>query len=359
MRKSVIRGLLNRLASPPFSSYRRTIMKKTVSGLRPFISAFVLVALLGLAGSLLIATWMTSLPNPVAIHWGLNGRPDGFGPRWSLLALQVVFGLLLPLVMLASLTPSIRRGAYSPTARFLMAGALWLGALISVITVGSAAAQRHLTEAADAGSALPVVASAFALATVLAAGFYLLAPKASPPSTVDVADVPVVELQPGERVAWTSTAVSSPWIIVPVLLLAAATLVAGVFAGVPYLLLVSAVLFLMLGTTAVYQVSAGADGLHVRSALGWPRLHVPLADIASAQLVKVDPFQEWGGWGWRARPGGVGVITRRGPAIQVTRTNHRIVVVTAADSKWGVAALRSTLGSPLGAGKETNSADQD
>ncbi len=306
-----------------------------------------------LIGAFLLCQWLPQLPNPAAVHWGVGGRPDGFAPPGVYWILLLVAGWLLPVLMVlpwgrfrrpqpSPAYRSVSSPAYSPTGRFMAATAVWLNVLMVGLAIGAVGSQRGLTTADLAPNIYSVLAAGFAASTVAAVGMYFVLPKPIPSQWRGQGQkVAPVKLEPGQTVAWTSQATSSLWLIVPVLLAAGLTLVLGVFTGVVYLLGTAGLLLLMLAMAGAFRVSVGAQGLLVRSYLGWPRLRVPLDQIDAVRVVDVEPFQEWGGWGWRSRPGGTGIVTRRGPGLEVRRTNNRILVVTAEDSPLGAAVLQA------------------
>jgi hypothetical protein len=78
----------------------------------------------------------------------------------------------------------------------------------------------------------------------------------------------------------------------------------------------------------------------VRSAAGWPRLEIPAAEIASTRSVRIDPFAEFGGWGYRfGTDGRRGFVLRAGEALEVTRTDGRVFVVTVDDATTAASVL--------------------
>jgi hypothetical protein len=72
--------------------------------------AFLLLAALGAA---IVAVTVRRLPDPVAVHFGLRGVPDGWAGHGCYLALLALIGLALPLgiVALVSRVASTRPGA--------------------------------------------------------------------------------------------------------------------------------------------------------------------------------------------------------------------------------------------------------
>ncbi len=126
---------------------------------------------------------------------------------------------------------------------------------------------------------------------------------------------------------------------------AGAVLLLGVLAvglDEPSLLIVGAAVALVLGSFASFVVTVDGRGLTARSSLGWPRVRIPLDEVVAAQPVAVSPLREFGGWGYGITLAGrVGMVLRRGPALEVERTGGRTFVVTVDDPETGAALLLS------------------
>ncbi|MBU6146979.1 MAG: hypothetical protein KGP10_02255 [Actinomycetales bacterium] len=74
--------------------------------------------------------------------------------------------------------------------------------------------------------------------------------------------------------------------------------------------------------------------------LHWPRQHLSWTDVSSVAHTSVRPWQ-WGGWGYRWRPGhGTAVVMRGGSGIEITRGNGRVLVISTDDAEGAVSAAR-------------------
>jgi hypothetical protein len=98
--------------------------------------------------------------------------------------------------------------------------------------------------------------------------------------------------------------------------------------------------------TAQFVVTAGPRGFIVRSALGWPRLSIRAGSLAKAGVVQIDPMADFGGWGIRwtigpNRKGRWGILTHRGPGLEVVRRDGRSIVVTVDDAGTAAAVLET------------------
>ncbi|KQR38965.1 DUF1648 domain-containing protein [Microbacterium sp. Leaf159] len=320
-----------------------------------WVGVIVPLALLVLA-SIVVLSWLPEVPDPAAIHWGLDGA-DGFGPRWTPLALLVGLGggtvLLFAVIALFSHRLP-QRGAAAPTpqpqwsatARLLGAASLGTAGMMSMLAIASTAAQRGLADAADAADiTLWVPVFLLAMAGLGIAGWFLQpsVPVSSDSTGDAAAPLPLAD---HERAVWMKTVTVARggqvvlgigvFIVVAmsVLLLAQGIAAGWITAAVAVVLLV------LVATSLTFRVRASAAGLRVRSIAGWPRVDIPAAEIASTRAVQVDPFAEFGGWGYRfGLDGRRGIVLRKGDAVEVTRTNGRVFVVTVDDAATAASVL--------------------
>lgn len=296
----------------------------------------------------LIAVWMPELPDPAATHWGAGGV-DGYGPPVTYLWLAIGIGLGLPL-LLVTVTLTMARQQWGVTARFLGALALGLSGFSAVTTTGSTWMQRGLSDAADATDVLPVLVGAFCALLILSAAGWVLQPDVEATGPVTLKTTRLPSISAGERVVWMGTArmarggllIVGFACVVLIGVTAVMLLQAPGSAWIP--LLVLAVVGLALAATASFRVRVGADGLHVRSPLGFPRLHVPLDEITGVRAIECHPFAEFGGTGWRVGlDGRTGIVLRTGPAIEVDRRGAGAVVITVDGAETAAATLQAHL----------------
>lgn len=72
------------------------------------------------------------------------------------------------------------------------------------------------------------------------------------------------------------------------------------WSGIGSIILISAVFLLLVNSILVTEV--WSDGIRYKFSPFINRIkHVPLSDIASAEVTKYRPLVEFGGWGWRTR----------------------------------------------------------
>lgn len=302
------------------------------------LSGVAPLAVVGVATAVALS-WAPDLPDPVATHWGPSGV-DGFG---SLTGLVLGTGAIAVALVAAALALGLAVDKQGSVRRLSAGIATGTAVGLSALVLGVLHAQRGLADARDVGDAGGAVA--LMIGSGLVAG--ALAAWATPGDRALPAGAPVapgaprVPLAAHERAAWTRTASGRPGLVIG----GAATALVAVLAvalRLPALWLLVAALLALLGSMTVFRVRVDATGLTARSALGWPTLHVPLDEVEEARAVTVDPFADFGGWGYRVGVGGrVGVVLRRGEGLEVRRTGDRVVVVTVDDAPTGAALLNT------------------
>jgi len=302
------------------------------------LALLVPLAVLLVAG-LTVASFADELPDRIAVHWDSTG-PDGTGT----LAGFLVVALGVPaLVAVGCWALAVLAGRASGTRRICVGVAVGFAIAFAVMAVGSLAAQRGLDDGLDAPGIDGVVVLGLLAGVVLGLAASFLAPRDAPQPTAErvPADAPRLDLAPGARAAWTRTVSSRPTAVV-VGVVCAVLVVLAVVLRTPLTLVVAVVLAVMLGTMFVFRVSVDERGLTVRSALGWPRLVVPLDEVEQSRVVQVRPVAEFGGWGYRLGRGGrTGIVLRTGPGVEVERTGGRSYVVTVDDAERAVALLNT------------------
>ncbi len=305
----------------------------------------ILPIAVGLVGAVVILVALPDVPDPVAIHWGVSGRADGFGPAWVNLA------ILVPLVLAYSaFALLVSRGAtFSVPQRILLVTAPFLAVFLTCVLAGSLWMQRGLEQAEDAPNVSLLILVGALGGAGAAVVSWLLLPSMSRDEHPDAA-VPTLDLSPTERAVWMRSTGPSGlpvfFILGTLVLVSAVTIVALVLSA-PILVaaLYSALLVLialLVAGTVFWRARVTAEGLVVRSALGIPRFAVPLSDVDTATVTDVQPVRDFGGWGLRwGGPGRFGVVTRAGEALEVRRRNGKALIVTVDDAGTAAALLNS------------------
>ncbi|MBN9612309.1 MAG: DUF1648 domain-containing protein, partial [Actinobacteria bacterium] len=275
--------------------------------------------------------------------------PNGFGPPVGYLALSVGLGLGMTILFALIVFLGGRGGSmpvWSPYQRFMGAFGIGTVVFLQLITVGSVAVQLDLSDARDAPPIGGLVGLAFAAWVVVAVIGWFGQPNVSVGGGISAnLDADSLELTDTERAVWVGeTRMSKPFLvtIVLVLILVLATTILIAISGSPawwamaplFLLLVAA-----FACTSWFWVRVDANGLEVRSIVGWPTVRVPAADIAEAAAAQVNPLAEFGGWGMRWAPGRFGVVPRSGEGIVVQRRSGKLFVVVVDDAGTAAALL--------------------
>lgn len=298
----------------------------------PVLATLVAVALPLLAWS--------ELPDPVAIHWGLDGRPDGSA---SLVVDVVLMAVLIGLVALLPLV-AVLRGDRA-TARTMLALSHGMGAFLAVLRWRTVELNRGVDVWTEAGS---LTLLDIALLLVAAAPFALLGwwlggkhPEL-PQSLHTVAPLP---LPADGQLVWVGR---QSWSVARVLgpaLVAVGGLVTAVRVA-PETLILGATLMLvgvLLWSATSIAVAAGPAGLKVRfGPLGWPAVRVALADVERVEVVDVEPLA-YGGWGYRIVPGVRAVVIRRGVGLRIGRRARPDLIVTVDDAATAAGVLAAHL----------------
>lgn len=297
----------------------------------------------------LTLVWLPALPDPVALHWGVGGAPDGFGPVWAYAVLIAVLGIGLTLLMWAIVVGGSRGGAFplwSPMQRFMAAFAAGLLTFLQFTLTCSAAVQLGLDDARDA----PPIGGFMLLGLAIGIAVGGIGWFVQPPVRVDgpppEATAPL-QLAAGERAVWVGLVSPGRGLLVSIalgtlVLTIAALALLGAGSHIWWIIALVAVLMFALGVCSLwFRVRVDREGLDVRSVAGFPAFRVPIEQIDAAQSGEVQPLADFGGWGLRWAPGRFGVVMRAGEALIVTRSGGRRIAVTVDDAATAAALLET------------------
>jgi len=280
------------------------------------------------------------LPDPVAIHWGLDGRPDGAAPLVIDVVLMVVLTALLTFLPLVAVLRGDRR-----TARTMLALSYGMGALLVLLRWRTIELNLDTAVWTEAGSlTLLDVLALLALAVPVAlVGWALGARHPDPPRpryTVVRPELPV----DGRLVwvghqAWSVARVVGPALTVVGGLITVFRVAAGTLTVGAALVLVGVLLW----WSASITVAVGPVGSKVRfGPFGWPVIRVPLDEIERVEVEDVEPLA-YGGWGYRVMPGVRAVVIRRGVGLRIVRRGRPDLVVTIDDAATAAGVLAAHL----------------
>ncbi|WP_405084510.1 DUF1648 domain-containing protein [Microbispora sp. NBC_01389] len=301
-----------------------------------------------LVAAVLVAVPLTfagRLPDPVASHWGPSGRPDRSMPAAALTLFALVWLVVAGtgLVGLARARGEIRRA----TRAWFAAGLGWIGGFLIGIQAVTIAANLDRDGWSRAASLSWQVAVVVVGAFVLGALGRLagrLGPDDAPPERERPG--PLIDLDPGRRPVWVSTA-TAPWAVG-----------LGVVASAAALSFAAAALWGLAPagwSTALPLALAGVVGLAVSSVsvriapegltmafgpLRWPSRTVRLDRIERAWVEWRSPVQV-GGWGIRGLPGRATIMIRGGECLVVRYTSGGQLAVSVDDAETGAALLNA------------------
>lgn len=298
-----------------------------------------LVVLLFLIPPVVIALtalrWSQRLPRDISTHW-TDGVVDGSTPLWQVVATCLALAVLSGTagIIACVLSREVRESVLVVSVAGAVGGvtcSAWLSLAATSLTSDAALDTRS--------GALSVVGLAYALVLRGALGRL---PRPAFESSRDNVE-PVV---PSDDGLWQED-VSSPVLsglgfLLSALGVALLWLMRGP-EGASVLAMTAPALLVILGAFTMalsrIRVTVDEDGLRVRSLLARVTLlRVRLSDIGAAGVAELRA-SDWGGLGYRILPGRRAVIIRTGKGISVSKKNGRVVCVTAATAKDGVALL--------------------
>ena len=108
-----------------------------------------------------------------------------------------------------------------------------------------------------------------------------------------------------------------------------------------------AMLFALGATISFSRLVVRIDGSGFTVAfgpLGWPVKRFAWREVTAVSAIEIHPMQ-WGGWGYRWRPGrSSGAIMRKGPGLKLDLADNRAFVVSVDNPEAGAAVAQQYLG---------------
>ncbi|TXS06156.1 DUF1648 domain-containing protein [Streptomyces sp. col6] len=318
---------------------RRSVGRAALAAL-PFLLALAV-------DLLLFADRRDRLPDQLASHFVGNGRVDDYAGRTSYLVVTTLVllgaGLLWTVMAWAG---KFTGRAYRMTVASGYAVAGFLGYLLAVVLLINVDAPED-AQGRGQGVTFPMWHLAVAVGVgAVAYGIGHLAAALGPgPEPVGAAapggNGERIALADGEVAGWARGA-GSWWLPLTALLVLGAGVVLLFTATWPAAL-PALVLGLLLATFSRPYVTVDRRGITVTGLLPRPRVRVPLDRIEAASSREISPLTEYGGWGYRVRPGRTGVIIRSGEGIVARLANGREFAVTVDDSATAAALLNTLI----------------
>jgi len=269
----------------------------------------------------LVAFW-SRYPDPLAVHWEFSGPPNG-EMALSVYAALLAAGLILTWgALIAGARQSMPSAPLAAVTYFIMGLLAAVNAQIVVANLDAAT-----WEAADEMSAALFVAVLVVGAVAGAVGWFAAGGSHGVP-----VDVPLAAASAPTK-DWSGSALNG-WVALG----AALPVVLVVFIDPIWMILMVVISIAMVAFSSV-RVEADEQGVAVNiGPFGWPRTHIPIAEITGAAAFDVKPMA-YGGWGYRVRSGVRAFVIRSGPAIRIERSEGPDILVTVDDAPVGAATI--------------------
>lgn len=312
-----------------------------------WIPVVLIVACAAIGLGVLLSVW-GELPDPIAHHWGADGKPDQWSPLMGQVIFAVCFSLLMPLGMHGL-------GAALKQPRLMGPIAVGMAVFLSVLMFGGLYAQRGLADARDASDINGLLwwGMLGALAVGVILGLALRDRNRHVASRGPAATAPHLEVAPGTSIAWTGHTRVSKAALWFTLLLAFVPLggMAVVFfalrnPGLGAFMLVLLVAIIALCSSLYCHVTIDARSLRAVGLGLIPWVTIPLEQVEEARLITIDsPLGDFGGYGYRGATDGSGgwaLVTAPGEAVVIERSGKGPLAITL-DGSAEAAAVLNTL----------------
>jgi hypothetical protein len=309
--------------------------------------ALVAPAVIGLVATAVpLLLYWPQLPDPIAVHWGIDLRPDGSLPKRTALLppAALIGGMLLVALIGSTRAYVVGRAVRVWLVTFVCALAATVSAMIVSRNLGSSVWTE--AESMTPGLLALQVGLPLVLATALGLSALLVWREVKPPAP---ARTPPLPLAAGARAYWTGSA-SNGWLLAlgGVLLVLAAALQAALPQPRLLAMLQPALVAAAVALEFVSRIRVTVDQRGVRVRYGhlglWTR-RIPLARIVAVQAVELDPLAH-SGWGYRGSLllfGRASIVVRSGPALKLDLARGQRLFVTVDDAATGARLLSALL----------------
>jgi hypothetical membrane protein len=298
------------------------------------------------AGSAL-TIWMIrdDLPAQIAVHWGANGRADGFTDLTGVIATGTALSLLLPLGM-------IGLGAALREEHRMSGIAAGLGSFIATLMALVVHAQRGSASTGETSPGLGLgVGAGVGIGIGLLTWLVTRTPRGEAVALTAPLHDETTQPKTGDRIAWTGRTTTGRmiWIVLPILLIPAGSMAVIFAAQGHWSAAVVALALAALGavsTLAIHsRVIIDFRGIRVVG-LGIVRwVSLPLSALEGATSTTAYPLGDFGGWGRRVSLDGTmdGFVTAEGPALRIARVEGKPLVITLRDAETAATALNTLI----------------
>ncbi len=305
------------------------------SRLRTLAIPIAVILIVGAANLACLIAWRSSLPEPLATHFDIGGRANGFMSWTANLTTTLLLATALPL----GLFGAFHAGGHGHMARPAAALATGVAGLVTTVSLTGVGLQRGLADAHDAHFGWGWIGVGLAGALALGGLTYVLVP-AGPSSPSSAATLPRMSLRPGERAVWSSERTGRSLLVIGLVLA-----IGGLAWTLARREAIPGLIFAATGamTASLGHVRVVVDDRGLTWRMGLFSRRIPLSRITSAREVDVSPTA-YGGWGYRISGEGHAIVMGAGPGLRITRRDASDLTVTVPDAETGAALLNTLVG---------------
>lgn len=290
--------------------------------IRWWLVVVVVPALVVFGVFLPLAAFWSRYPDPLAVHWGFSGPPNGEMPLLAYVALFAAGMILSWGALIAGARTTMPSAQLTAVTYFIM------GLLASV---NAQIVMANLDAASWTGAdemSVPLFVIVLVVGAIAGSiGWFV----AGGPQGVPVDEQ--LATAPASTNNWSGSA-SNGWVALGATLPVLAVLFIDPIWTIPMV----AIAIVMVAFSSV-RVDANEHGVTVDiGPFGWPRTHIPADEVTGAAAFDVKPMA-YGGWGYRVRPGVRAFVIRSGPAIRIERSVGSDTLVTVDDAPAGAATI--------------------
>lgn len=299
-------------------------------------AALTAVPLLALLGVRLL--WRDELPGEVASHWS-GAEPD------RITSTAIYFTLALAVCAVCTVLAAVAAARSRATdAAMLLAGTAIVSWALAFSWIVSAKVTIDAGNPHDARLGAWLVLPLLGIVSGLLA--FRLAHESRSTAAAGFDDAPVLStpLGAGERAGWGDT-VTNRWPGLAAVALVVAAIVTAL-SGVAWLAPILLAIAVVGGALTSVTVFIDRSGVSFSSwGVRWKR--IPLASITRASLVTIQAG-DWGGWGYRGKPGHSALVVRSGDGIELDLAGGKRFSFTVESPRSGAALLNSLIQADAG-----------
>ena len=292
------------------------------------------------------------LPDPLAIHWGVSGSPDGSSSFAEFAVMPACVWVLLAVLALAPILRGrgvTRRRMRGGTGALLCAGAVFSAGLAALTAWAN-------VDVADWRQARSLSWQVIVLLAIACGAGWLgwwvarLGPdEAGPDEPLDRrAEAGRLPLRRGGRLVWLASGVNRWLIVVSGIATTALALLLGLAllgsASTPWVFVaVTAVGAPTAFAMSAVRVRVGEQGVTLAfSPFRWPVRWIPLSKLDGARAETRSPSRV-GGWGYRGLPGNATIMVRGGECLVLRYRSGSELGISVDDAERGAALINVLL----------------